>query len=183
MMKASEDTRICLGEITGARGLRGEMRLRCYADDPGGLGQYSAFETQTGRELVIEQVNVKGGRLSFRARGVTSREAAEALKGTKLYVPRSALPEPGRDDFYHADLVGLEVKDGDGARIGRVAAVHNFGAGDLLEVLPVGENEKNASFFAPFNREVVPVIDVKGGWLTLLAPPGLLESPKEEAAS
>ncbi len=180
MVSAGKSARICLGVIAGARGVRGEMRFRSYGDEPRDLSQYGALETQEGHQFAIERVSVKGGQVSLSVHGVTSREEAEALKGTKLYMLRAALPETERDEFYHADLVGLVVKDKGGRQMGRVVAVQNFGAGDLLEVLPDGEGKVDASFFAPFSLEVVPVIDLEGGWLTLDPPPGLIEELTEE---
>ena len=183
MADQDKDDRICLGVIAGARGVRGELRFRSFGQNPRDFKRYEAFETQEGQAIAVERVSVKGERVNFWVQGVTSREAAEALKGTKLYVSRSSLPEPQGDEFYHADLVGLTVKDQDGAQIGVVVAVQNFGAGDLLEVLPSGEKGEDSSFFAPFNREVVPVIDLRGGWLTLDPPPGLITVPPAEEPS
>jgi 16S rRNA processing protein RimM len=109
----------------------------------------------------------KGG-VIVRAEGVETRDAAEALRGVRLYVPRDRLPEPeGEDEFYLDDLVGLEAVDAEGAARGRVVAVQNFGAGDLVEVRgPDGE-----TFYVPFTREAVPEVDVKGGRVVIAPPP------------
>ncbi len=103
---------------------------------------------------------------------MTTREGAEALTGTKLYVPRSRLPEREEEEWYHADLIGLAAVDRDGAPIGKVVAIQNFGAGDLIEIKPASGGP---TVLVPFTRETVPEIDVEGGRLTLVPPEGLIE--------
>ena len=103
---------------------------------------------------------------------MTTREEAEALTGTKLYVPRTRLPAREEDEWYHTDLIGLTAQDRDGAAIGTVNAVHNFGAGDLLEIRPASGG---STVVMPFTRETVPEVDVEGGWLRVVPPEGLFE--------
>jgi len=109
--------------------------------------------------------------------GVVDRDAAEALRGCRLYLPRDALPPPDDEEYYHADLIGLDAVLGDGTRLGRVHAVHDFGAGDCLEIVrPAGPPA-----MVPFTRTVVPVVDLESGRLVIDPPPGLLESaPRDE---
>jgi len=181
MESAGKQARICLGVITGPAGVRGEMRFHSYSDAPGDMRRYRALETGEGRKIAVERISVKAGRVRLAVSGVTHRAQAAAFKGTKLYVPRAVLPETGSDEFYHADLVGLKARDTGGRLLGHIAAVQNFGAGDLLEVRVVSETGKNADFFVPFTQAAVPEIDLEGGCLTLDPPPGLIDAPGEKA--
>ena len=148
--------RVCIGALRGAFGVRGEVRLASFTAEPVAIGNFGDLEAEDGsRRFSIESLRpIKGG-FAARMAGVSSREEAAALKGTRLFVARSRLPEPEDGEFYWADLVGSEACDGNGTRIGRVAGVHNFGAGDLLEIEPdgVGTNE-----FVPFTHREVPEV-------------------------
>ena len=161
-----------LGEIGAAQGLKGEVRIRSYTEERGGITAYGPLQDETGRKIEIESLRAMPKALIARIKGVTTREAAEALAHTKLYVPRAMLPERGEEEWYHADLVGLAAVGRDGAPLGKVVAIQNFGAGDLLEVKPIGGG---ATVLVPFTRDTVPEIDVEGGRLTLVPPEGLFE--------
>ena len=131
------DGRVCLGQIGAAHGVRGEVRLHSFTADPAAIVTYGPLETEYGRIVEIEAMRPAKDHFVARFSGIADRDAAERLKNIKLYVPRERLPEPGEsDEFYYADLVGLRVVDRAGAHIGTVVAVHNFGAGDLIEVRP-----------------------------------------------
>ncbi len=174
----NSEERICLGAVSGAHGVRGAVRIKSFTDQPIDVAAYGPLSDDTG-ERIFELSGarpVKGGVVA-RIKGVDDRDQAEALKGTKLSVPRATLPATEDDEFYHADLVGLAAVDGEGADLGRVAAVHNFGAGDLLEIEPPGGA---ASFMAPFSREVVSEIDLEGRRITVLLP--VDEDDKKEAS-
>ncbi len=152
-----EADRICVGAVRGAFGVRGEVRLASYTAEPAAVGEYGALETEDGarRFSILSLRPVKGG-FAARVRGVATREEAEALKGTRLFVARDRLPEPGEEEYYWADLLRCEALDRNGGRVGRVAGVHNFGAGDLLEIAP---DDGGATEFVPFTRESVPQVD------------------------
>ena len=122
--------------------------------------------------IEIESVRVTPKALIARIKGVTTREAAEALNRTKLYIDRARLPEREEEEWYHVDLIGLAAVDRDGAPIGTVVAIHNFGAGDLIEMKPA---DGGATVLVPFTRDTVPEVDVEGGRLTLVPPEGLFE--------
>ena len=160
--------RVCVGALRGAFGLRGEVRLASFTAEPGAIGEYGDLEAEDGgRRFSITSLRpIKGG-FAARMDGVACPEEAAALKGTKLYVSRQRLPDPGDEEYYWTDLVGSEARDGTGTRIGRVAAVHNFGAGDLLEIAPDGGG---ANEFVPFTRRDVP--DVRPGRIVLADWPG-----------
>jgi 16S rRNA processing protein RimM len=163
---------VLLGEIGAAQGLKGEVRLRSYTAEPAAIGRYGALYDEQGRAIEIESLRVTPKALIVRIKGVTTREAAEALNRTKLYVDRARLPAREEEEWYHADLVGLEAVDRGGERIGVVVAVQNFGAGDLIEVKP---DKGGATVLVPFTRDAVPEVDVEGGRLVLAPPEGLLE--------
>ena len=145
---------VCVGAIAGAFGVRGEARVKSFCADPRAIADYGALATEDGRTFTIKILRAIKGGYAARLGGVTNREAVEALKGTRLYAPRERLPALPDDEFYHADLVGLTVVDTGGAELGRIRAVHDFGAGDVLEVL--GEKE----LMLPFTRAVVPTVDL-----------------------
>ena len=140
--------------------------------EPATIAEYGPLEDETGARLFEIEIAAGHAEGADRARikGVTTREEAEALTGTKLYVPHSRLPAREEDEWYHADLIGLAALDRDGAAIGTVIAVHNFGAGDLLEIRPAGGG---ATVLMPFTRETVPEVDVEAGGS--LVPPEMLE--------
>ena len=151
--------RVCVGVITGASGLEGALRVKAFTEDPDGLERLGALEDDGGRPLALSVRGVRKGVVIAKIDGVADRSAAERLKGMRLYVPRAALPEPPADEFYHADLIGLRVERPDGAPLGTVTAVHNFGAGDLLDVT----RDDGKSVVLPFTSDQVPVVDIAGG--------------------
>jgi 16S rRNA processing protein RimM len=163
---------VLLGEIGAAQGLKGEVRLRSYTEEPAAIARYGPLLDESGRAVEIERVRATPKALIARIKGVTTREAAEALVRTKLYVERDRLPERDKEEWYHADLIGLAVFDTGGKRIGIVVAVQNFGASDLIEVKP---EEGEATVLVPFTRETVPEVDVEGRRLVLAPPEGLFE--------
>jgi 16S rRNA processing protein RimM len=161
-----------LGEIGAAQGLKGEVRIRSYTQDPASIARYGALEDEQGRLIEIESVRVAPKAIIARIKGVATREAAEALNRTKLYIERARLPEREEEEWYHAELIGLAAVDSQGEEIGTVVAVHNFGAGDLIEVKPA---KGGATVLVPFTRDTVPEVDVEGGRLVLAPPEGLFE--------
>jgi 16S rRNA processing protein RimM len=153
--------RICLGQIGAAHGVRGEVRLRSFTSDPGAIAGYGPLQTDDGRVLAIESLKAAGDHFVARLAGVQDRDAARALANAKLYVPRERLPPPeAPDEFYHADLIGLAVLDPAGERLGTIVGIHNFGAGDLIELR---RTEGGSTEMLPFNEATVPVVDVAAG--------------------
>lgn len=167
MATKGREPRVCVGEIVGVHGVRGLVRLRAFTADPQSVIAYGApWDEAGGRQFRIALTGTVKGMFLARIDGIADRTAAEALSGTRLYVDRAALPEPEPEEFYHADLIGLSVERIDGARFGRVSAVHDFGAGDVLEIRGVD----GGSVFLPFTRAVVPAVDVKGGRIVVDPP-------------
>ncbi len=145
---------VCVGAIAGAFGVRGEARLKSFCAEPEAIGEYAPLTTEDGRSFDVKLTRAIKDGFAARLSGIATREEAEALKGTRLYAPRERLPALPDDEFYHTDLIGLLVVDTGGAELGRVRAVHDFGAGDVLEVL--GGKE----LMLPFTRAVVPTVDL-----------------------
>ncbi len=172
--------RLCVGVVTGARGLKGEVRIKSFTAEPDGIADYAPITDESGqRQFRLTIVGHHKDQLVVRIDGVADRDAADALNRTHLYVPRHVLPVPAEDEYYHADLIGLTVEAPDGTPLGRVKAVHDFGAGDILEIRDADGREA----LIPFSRAVVPVVDLDGGRLVVDPPPGLLdERPADDAA-
>lgn len=164
--------RVCVGAIAGSFGVSGEVRLKSFCTQPEDVASYGPLWTGDGSRsftLKLTRASVSGG-LGARLSGVATKEQADALKGTSLYVDRDRLPLLPDDEFYHADLIGLVVQDPGGVVIGTVQAVHNHGAGDLLEVMKPG---MKAALLLPFTRVTVPTVDVKAGKIVADIPEGL----------
>jgi 16S rRNA processing protein RimM len=154
-------TRVCVAQIGAPHGVRGEVKLWSFTSDPHAVGNYGPLETEDGAaRLEIEALRAAKDHLVARLKGVHDRDAAERLTNIKLFVPRERLPATEADDeFYHADLIGLAVADTDGHALGSITAIHNFGAGDLIEVAPAAGG---ATVLLPFTAASVPVVDVAG---------------------
>lgn len=170
MSARSTSDRVCVGAISGAFGVRGEVRLKSFCAEPEAVFGYGPLYTEDGaRSFTLRPTRALKGALGARLSGVDSKEAADALKGVTLWAERSYLPNLPDDEFYYADLIGLEAVDTGGAVLGRVAAVHNHGAGDILELRGTGPAR-----LLPFTRAVVPTVDLSAGRL-VVDPPGEAE--------
>ncbi|MGF1454171.1 MAG: ribosome maturation factor RimM [Alphaproteobacteria bacterium] len=164
---------VCLGAFAGARGVQGEVRIKPFTDDPLSVADYGPVRDREGRAFTLLDLRSHKDGLIARVEGVTTRDGAEALKGTAFYVDRAALPEPeDEDDFYQTDLIGLDALNEDGEALGTVHAVYDFGAGDLLELRLAGTGRL---VLVPFTRDLVPVVDVGQGRIVVAPLPGLLE--------
>ncbi|HUS97015.1 MAG TPA: ribosome maturation factor RimM [Hyphomicrobiaceae bacterium] len=170
------DDRILLGHIAGAHGIRGEVVVKSYTADPADIASYGPLQDEAGaRTVEIKVIRVGPKGVVARVKGIADRNGAEALKGTKLYVAREALPEPDDGEFYHSDLAGLAVVAPDGAVVGEVVAIQNFGAGDLLEYRLAGQRRTE---FVPFNETYVPAVDLAAGRITVIIPEKTDAGPK-----
>lgn len=168
---------IQMAVIGGAHGIRGELRVKSFTADPLALGNYGPLQARDGRVFEVQAIRPAKDVVVVRFKGVSDRNAAEALTGTELFVDRSMLPEDGdEDDFYHADLVGLSVRDDSGAAIGKVAAVQNFGGGDILELTLGGRK----GVLIPFTRASVPEVSISDGFVRIdPVAAGLVEDEEE----
>lgn len=167
---SSRDDWILVGRLAGSYGVRGEVRLKSFCAQPEAIAAYAPLADRHGRAFEVSLGRAIKGGFSARLSGVTTKEAADALKGTDLFAARDRLPSLPDDEFYHTDLIGLDVVDTGGARLGRVKAVHNNGADDLLEVHGPG---LKTSVLLPFTRACVPTVDLAAGRLVADPPDGL----------
>ncbi|WP_425403387.1 ribosome maturation factor RimM [Hwanghaeella sp.] len=158
---------VLVGVVTAPHGVRGLVKVKSFTEEPSDLVAYGALSDQAGRKTFqLEIVGEAKGQLIARVDGIADRNAAEDLKGQRLFINRSALPETEEDEFYHADLIGLRTVLADGNPHGRIKAVYDFGAGDLLEV----SLDSGGTTYLPFTREVVPVVDIVSGSVTVIPP-------------
>lgn len=166
------DDKIVVGAIAGAFGVKGEVRIKSFCAEPEDITLYSPLHGEDGTEYTLKITRpVKGG-FAARLSGIRFKDQADALRGTKLLADRDLLPELPDDEYYYADLVGLEVIDAGGERLGKIADVQNHGAGDIIEVRGPG---LKSSLLLPFTREVVPTVDLNGR--------RVIVDPPEDAAS
>jgi 16S rRNA processing protein RimM len=175
-----DDRRLCLGVVVGTHGVRGVVKIKPFTQDPRDVGAYGPLTDDSGRrsyELTVHGVH-KGSLLAGLS-GIDDREAAQALKGLRLHVDRSALPEVGEEDaFYYADLLGLRVAGTDGTDYGTVTQVDDHGAGDVIEVT----DARGKIRVWPFTKAIVPTVDLANGRLIVDPPPEVGEPEKGEAA-
>ncbi len=155
---------IQMAVIGAAHGIKGELRVKTFTGDPQALGDYGPLQTRDGRTLTIATIRPANTVVVVRFKEVKTRDEAEALNGTELFIDRSALPDDGdEDEFYHADLAGLQVRDETDSVVGSVIAVQNFGGGDILELVLDGKR----GVLVPFTQAAVPVVDVKAGFVRI----------------
>ena len=168
---------VCVGAFAGAFGVHGEVRLKSFTAEPEAIAGYGPLASEDG--TTYDVVITRGIKAGFAARvsGISSKEAADDLRGTRLYVARERLPSLPDDEFYHSDLIGLNVFDTGGEKLGIIKSVHDHGAGDLLDVH--GPGLKNGVLM-PFTKEAVPTVDLKGGRIVIDPPEGLFPETSDE---
>ena len=168
---------ILVAQVGGAFGVRGEVRITTFTATPQALLNYRDLKREDGSVglTLLSGRPAKAG-LVAKVKEIATPEQADALRGLRLYIPRDLLPEPDEDEFYLADLIGLEARDPEGAVIGRIKAVHNFGAGDLLEIEPA---ERGASWWLAFTRETVPEVRLAEGVIVVVRPAETSDQPGE----
>ena len=165
--------RVCVGAVAGSFGVKGEVRLKSFCAEPEAVATYGPLSTEDGSASYEVKLTrpVKNG-FAARLSGVMTKEAADALRGTRLYAPREKLPDLPDDEFYHADLINMTVYDTGGNELGQIRAVLNHGAGDLLEVHAPGQKQP---VLLPFTRAAVPTVDLASGRVVADPPEGLFE--------
>jgi 16S rRNA processing protein RimM len=174
------DRLILMGVFAAPRGVRGEVRVKSLTGNPSALGAYGPL-TDKGRvrAFAFESLRpLKNGMVIARLAGVSTREAAEALKGVEIFARRDQLPPPGENEFYWDDLIGLEAVDTGGAPLGQVVALMNHGAGDILEIAPA---EGGETLLLPFTRRVAPTIDFEAGRIVISPPREVEDEPEAES--
>jgi 16S rRNA processing protein RimM len=164
--------RVCLGVVAGPHGVRGAVRIKSFTEEPEAIARYGPLSDEAGvLHFECHLLGVAKGVVIAHLSGVKDRNQAEALRGLRLHLPRSALPKTEAEEYYHADLIGLEAVLGDGTLVGRVRAIHDFGAGDTLELTRCAA----PPIMVPFTRAIVPSVDLAAGRLVLDPPPGLID--------
>jgi 16S rRNA processing protein RimM len=158
---------VLLGVVIGAQGLKGEVKVKTFTETPEKLGAYGPLHTKDARKFNVLHVRAGKNAGIVQFEGISSRDAAEALKGVELHVSRHALPPGAEHEFYHADLIGLRAEDELGRAIGKVIAIHNFGAGDVIEI---EREDGQGAVLMPFTREIVPTIDIAENRIVVAAP-------------
>ena len=176
-MTAKTNT-ILLGQIGAAHGIKGEVRIATHTQDPLAIGTYGPLDTdRPGLTITIAKLRLQKNVVVAHIKGVSDRTAAEKLNGVNLYIDRARLPEPeDEDDFYHADLIGLEARLDTGVVIGQVSAIPNFGAGDLIEIR---DDKSGDTYLYPFTKAVVPHVSIAEGYLTIVVPLDVDEGEEE----
>jgi 16S rRNA processing protein RimM len=160
--------RICIGAIAGAFGITGEVRLKSFCSEPADIAAYGPLFSEDGaRQFRITLTRPVAGGFGARISGVATREEAEALRGTSLFIDRKRLPSLPDDEFYHADLIGLDVLDTGGEMLGKVTAVHNHGAGDIIEI---SSSRHKSALLLPFTKTIVPNVDLAASRLIVDLP-------------
>jgi len=175
------DDLILIARIGAPHGVKGAVRVKSYTDDPAAIGDYGPLVAKDGRVFAISHLRPEKSVLIVNFAGVGDRDGAQALNGTDLYIRRSVLPASNdADEFYHADLIGLAVLTPGGETLGRVTAIHDFGAGEMLEIEQEGSKTKGQTLLLPFSKAIVPEIDLAGGWLIAVPPPETEARPESE---
>ena len=167
---------VCLGVITGARGVRGEIKIKPFTDEPLALDRYGPLHDGRGNRLAVKPRALAKGLVLATVEGVSDRAEADSIKGAGLYIEREILPEPEEDQFYHADLIGLAAIGTDGRDFGEVRGVFDFGAGDVLELA----DSVHGVLMVPFTKVCVPAVNVVAGRVVVDPPLGLLEPGESE---
>jgi 16S rRNA processing protein RimM len=164
---------VLVGVIGAPRGVKGEVRVKSYTGDPKAVGGFGPLTDAAGRRrFAIERLRpLKDDLLIVKLEGAETREAAAALNGMELFARRDQLPPPDEEEYYLADLVGLEAVTREGTRLGRVRGVMNYGAGDILEIAP---DQGDGTLLLPFTKAVAPVVDIEGGRM-VVEPPAAIE--------
>jgi 16S rRNA processing protein RimM len=158
---------ICVARIGAAHGVRGAVKLWTFTEDPLAVKHYGPLMTKDGaRQFELAQVREAKDHLVVTLKGIATREDAERLNGLELYIAREKLPATDDDEYYHADLIGLAAVNAADEQLGRVIAIHNFGAGDIIEIAPA----KGATMLLPFTNAVVPTVDLTGGRVVIELP-------------
>ena len=174
----SKSDLICIGAIIGAFGVKGELRVKSFCTEPSDIGSYGVLTSEDGSQSFDLTVKgpIKGG-YSCRIKGIQYKDQADELRSVRLFTSRENLPSLPDDEFYHADLIGLDVINTGGEKLGRITAIHDHGAGDMLEIS--GKGIKN-TVMLPFTREAVPTIDLAAGRIITDPPTGVFPEAGDE---
>ena len=180
MARNSERSMVRIGHIAGASGVKGDLRISSYTEHPLDVCAYGPVEDKEGKEkFILKPKRMAKGHVIAHADGIDNRDAAERLRGTELFITREALPPPGEEEFYHNDLIDVAVFAVNGHVLGSVIAVHDFGAGTILEVA----RKAGKTVLVPFTKDVVPVVDLAAKRIEINPPEGLFGPIVQQTAS
>lgn len=172
----TDPARVPIARIGAAHGIKGEVRVKAFTADPANIAAYGPLDAADGRRFEVEHLRPAAGTspdmLVVAFKGIGDRNLAETLNGVELSVERARLPKAEADEYYHADLIGLTAMTVAGETLGAIVGVHNYGAGDLLEIAPA----RGATILVPFTRAIVPEIDMAAGRVVVDPPDGLIDS-------
>ena len=158
---------ICIARIGAAHGVRGAVKLWTFTEDPMAVKRYGPLTSKDGtRQFEVATAREAKGHLVATLKGIATRDEAERLNGVELYIAREKLPDTDEDEYYHADLIGLAAVNAADEPLGRVIAIHNFGAGDIIEIAP----PHGATMLLPFTNAVVPTVDLGSGRVVIVLP-------------
>ncbi len=176
----TKDARICVAKIGAAHGVRGEVKLWPFTEDPLAVLHYGPLSSKDGaRQFEVARARAAKDHLVAALKGIATREDAERINGVELYVARDKLPATEAGEYYHADLIGLRAIGARGEEIGKVAAIHNFGAGDIVEIAP----PRGPTLLLPFTNAVVPTVDIAAGHVVIVAPAEIEGDTPQDADS
>jgi 16S rRNA processing protein RimM len=171
---------ICIARIGAAHGVRGAVKLWTFTEDPLAVKHYGPLLTKDGaRQFEVTHAREAKGHLVATLKGIATREEAERLNGIELYIAREKLPDTDENEYYHADLIGLAAVTPANEPLGRVIAIHNFGAGDIIEIVP----PQGATMLLPFTNAVVPSVDLAGGRVVIELPAEIEGDPPEDTGT
>ncbi len=173
-MTSSDKQKVLMARIGAAHGIRGEVRVKPFGDDPLSFTDYGVLTTRDGKSFEVDKARVQKTVVITKFKEIRDRNQAEELNGVELFIDRDQLPAPEDDEFYYSDLNGLSVLDRAGDLLGKIVAVQDFGAGDLLEIRP----KRGRTFYVPFTREFVPEISLEEGRVLLDLPEDYLSDDK-----
>ncbi len=178
---SGRDKRVCVAQIGAAHGLKGEVRLWSFTQDPAAVAEYGPLETaDAARTLEIAALRPSKDHFIAKFEGVDDRNAAETLRNVELYIARERLPATRSDEYYHSDLIGLAAVTAQGGELGEIVAVLNFGAGDILEIRLTASGE---TVMLPFTDAVAPEIDLANRTIVIVPPEGALDQPSSSRPS
>ena len=169
-MRAMSNDKICVGAIAGGFGVKGEVRIKSFCAEPADIRKYSPLSDSKNGTFTMKSIRAIKDGYAARFEEIANKEVADALKGTRLFASREKFPELEEDEYYHSDLIGLMAFDGNGEQIGKVKALQNYGAGDLLEL-----HFGTKTVLIPFTRQVVPLVDLASGKIVIDPPEGLFD--------
>lgn len=175
MRNRQQDEKICVGVITSANGVKGQVKIRCFTETPADIANFNVIMDENNHTYNIRMVTSKKDYIIAAVEGIQNRNQAETLRNIRLFINRNDLPELGNDEFYHADLIGLEARNKEGISLGIIKNIVNYGAGDIFEINDISSNK---AVYIPFNKQFVPEIYMDEGYVVVEIPDEMVATNK-----